>query len=273
MSTLLPPELQREIFGTAVLLNHGDALVKLNLSLVARHVCFWVDHLFYRAVKIPNPRNAAKFLALVKSKPADFFAKTVKVLIVRSTVSDKITAQILDACRGVESLLFWTMYDSFELPLPVGQLPLLRRLSVRFSSIVIAGNDPNPPIWLSSLTHLHLVFNAYIEPSDIPKTLKRLPNLTHVALSSRSSLARHARAVIESCAVLQVLLIMVFDVEDIDDEIYSFDHRIVATTDKIKSMNWTAPYLGLRDPWTSAEDVIAERVAKKEKLERQLSIE
>ncbi|KAJ7157160.1 hypothetical protein C8R46DRAFT_1293627 [Mycena filopes] len=248
-------------------LEQVDALVKLNLSLVARyvHFCPRVDRAFYSAVNIHSPANAVRFLTLVDSKPADFFANAVKVLIVGSSVSERYFARILHACRGVESLSFWTTY--YSLPaLLIGQLPL-RRLSLRLHDIVNAIHYPGlPPTWLSGLTHLNLVFNEYLKPSDMP-TLKRFPNLTHVALSSRSSLVRQARAVIESCEALQVLLILVEDVDDIDDEInelYSFDHRIVVATPRYPSYKtWMAPYLGLGDAWTSAEHVIVERGANR----------
>ncbi|KAJ7157167.1 hypothetical protein C8R46DRAFT_421327 [Mycena filopes] len=266
MSPLLPPELQREIFETAIQLNHGDALVKLNLNLVAHHVHFWVDHAFYRVVQIFRSNSADKFLALVDSKPADFFANAVKVLIVGASVLERQTARILHACRGIESLAFWWMrYGSS--PVLVGQLPLLRRLSVRSARTRNLSQTVTDhrllSTHLSTLTHLDLAHAIHLRKvSDFRGILQGFHSLTHVALPSWYD---HARLVVESCPALQVLVILVHSAADINDdivELYSFDYRIVAATmeDSVNA-DWIAPYLGRGDHWISAERVIAERAA------------
>ncbi|KAJ7157177.1 hypothetical protein C8R46DRAFT_421438 [Mycena filopes] len=262
MPALLPLELQRKIFEIAIRLNHEDAKIKLNLNLVAHRVHFWVDRTFYRAVSISDSKNAAKFLNLIDSKSARFFASRVKVLILVSSVTNRQASRILNACRGVESLAFTSRYYCFR-PL-VAQLPL-RRLSLGFRDLANSINSGRPLICLSTLTHLDLVFDEFPVASDLPATLQKLSALTHVAVASRFSPADHARSVIEGCPALQVLVILVedFDIPDEEiDEIYSFDHRIVATPDSIAT-DWVAPYLGFDDPWTSAEGVVAGRRARR----------
>ncbi|KAJ7157150.1 hypothetical protein C8R46DRAFT_1293620 [Mycena filopes] len=185
MKILLPPELQREIFETAIRTNHGDigdAELKLNLSLVAHHVHLWVDSVFYRAVTIRHSPDAIRFLTLADSKPADFLAKTVKVLIL-GPVRPKDATRLLHACRGVESLAFhWKKY--YNAPLPVDQLPLLRRLWLRCDNVGRAyyGNELRPSIYLTTLTHLDLAYTRHLQDMpDLAAILKRLPGLTHVS--------------------------------------------------------------------------------------------
>ncbi|KAJ7045039.1 hypothetical protein C8F04DRAFT_522082 [Mycena alexandri] len=272
MSVLLPPELQREIFEIAMKLNHEDAEVKLNLNLVADHVHFWVDHAFYRVVEISDSDSAAIFLTLVNSKPQNFFATAVKVLLLMSSLrtTEMQIAQILHACRGVESLAFWAPDYNSPLPLLVGKLPL-RRLSLEFPNLVNTLGESTLPVWLSGLTHLDLAWELRVKVSDLSGTLQQLTGLTHIALDGRLSQAAHARAVTESCPALQVLLIVeaeeegegVFQSGEIT-KAYSFDHRIVLVFREPPSIarDWVAPYFGLDDMWASAEHVIAERLKK-----------
>ncbi|KAJ7157149.1 hypothetical protein C8R46DRAFT_1355532 [Mycena filopes] len=270
MKILLPPELQREIFETAIRTSHaarGNAEVKLNLSLVAHHVHLWVDSVFYRAVTICRSRSATRFLTLVDSKPADFFANAVKVLSVESGIPEKKLVRILHACRGVESLaIWWTKYGGSP-PSLVSGFPLLRRLSLITRDIAYTVDDVRPSS-LSTLTHLDLAYSLHLRHiSDLPEILKQLPGLTHVSLGSWSSPVAHAQLVIETCTALQVLRMLVtpreFEIGEIT-ETYSFDLRIVVATIVYSGhRDWMSPYLGLGDPWTSAEHVVAERAARK----------
>jgi len=257
MTPNLPAELQREIFEIAVRLNHQDAALKLNLSLVAQHVRFWVDWVFYEMVTIVGPKSADKFFELVDLKAPGFFAIAVKTLLLSSLPAD-YAVRVLSFCAGVQSLAFWTWhFPTLALP-PISQLPL-RRLSVRFCLADIITGAP-PPLWLSSLTHIDIAFfrasKSYVEK------LGRLPSLTHVALYSAGPPL--AEVVCASYPNLRVLVILSDShiTQAATTVACSFDPRIVVTllpADPIE--DWEAQHCGLSDMWTCAERVVAERKA------------
>ncbi|KAJ7157146.1 hypothetical protein C8R46DRAFT_420985 [Mycena filopes] len=222
------------------------------------------DQAFYRAVTISSAPSADGFLDLVDLKPPDFFTRAVKVLVLVFVGSETRTARILAACRGVESLAFWSGSDDHHVA--VGQLPL-RRLSLRFNELASIFGGHMRPSWHPSLTHLDLAFSEpHRDASYLRAILGQLPTLTHVALTWMPSHGAHVRAVIESCLALEVLLIVLDDsILPRDDlRLESFDHRMVVISQPDSSVvsDWVGPYLSLDDPWSSAERVVAERLKK-----------
>ncbi|KAJ7837404.1 hypothetical protein B0H14DRAFT_2362405, partial [Mycena olivaceomarginata] len=255
-----PPELQREIFETAIRLNRKDAALKLNLSLIAQHVRIWVDWVAYELVTIRNRKSAEKFLKLSDSKAPGFFAIAVKSLLLFSLPAE-YTVRILSLCPGVQSLAFWIWnFPTPAIP-PISQLPL-RRLSVRFCLTAVLTATP-PPTWLSSVTHLDIAFFNASE-SDVKK-LTRLPHLTHVALYWEVADAGPPppiKAVCANCPNLQVLVIMSWPYDESMINSYSFDPRVVVRPVPTSlGPDWEATHLDLPDIWSCAERVLAERNA------------
>ncbi|KAJ6520398.1 hypothetical protein C8R45DRAFT_955003 [Mycena sanguinolenta] len=258
----LPPELQREIFECAVRLNHKNAAVKLNLSLVARHVHLWVDHAFYELVTIEGLTSAEKFLKLVDCKPPDFFAPVVKTLLVCGLriISASQAARILSACAGVQALYWWTEDTLPPLVLSaIRQLPL-RRLVVTFRNLGHIIPAPTPPTWLTSLTHLDSL-SSNVNASDLDH-LSQLPRLTHVALYLPSGDPQQvgpsrAKAVCANCPALRLLLVFG---SKISSRPYAFDSRIVMSQMPTNTVrDWEAPYFGAHDMWTRGEKILSTR--------------
>jgi len=240
----LPPELQREIFETAVRLNRRDAALKLRLSLIAHHVHFWVDSAFYESVDIDQSRSADKFLNLVDLKPHGFFATVVKTLILCS-VETVFAVRVLSVCTGVQSLALWDTWDTGLLSDWLLRLhPLsLHRLSTPCANLVNIVMDAAPLTWLESLTHLDIAFLHYPATSKLEKSLRQLPCLTHVALYEPRN-STHAQVVCTSCPVLEVL---VFLRPGSDDDAQLFDDcRIVFVKyPSDPGDDWEAAHFGL----------------------------
>ncbi|KAJ6520388.1 hypothetical protein C8R45DRAFT_59189 [Mycena sanguinolenta] len=263
-SSSLPPELQREIFEIAVWLNHADAAVKLNLSLVASHVRVWVDQVFYQLVAIWGDASADKFMNLVvKSRPASFFAVVVKTLIMCNVRAiSRTTARILRICSGVQSLFLWTPDTPGPHITPsVNQFPLQRlALTFRYFVSILAG--PALPTRLASVTHFRTSITSQDQAPDL-NHLHRLPCLTHVALAGLTVGPFHIETVCTSCPNLQVLIILLRPTALLPMpptamlEGYSSDVRVVISCGRFK--DWEHAHFGLPDMWTHAEDFVANR--------------
>ncbi|KAJ7757535.1 hypothetical protein B0H16DRAFT_1457701 [Mycena metata] len=263
---MLPPELQREIFEIAIRFSLHDAAVKVNFSLVARHVQSWVDQEFYKSVIIHSSGSAEKFIQLANLKPAGFFA-IVRTLVMSNFPGGLPESQIirlLSICTGVQYLAFWRRY--FPRPNPViNQLPL-RRLFMPLSNIQNIIDAAIPPRCLSGVTHLNMSFLDPVDVSDL-EILARLPCLTHVALHVSAVLPPHASVVIASCPALQALVIIFESTDLIRDEItqvYSFDPRIVLLNHPTPSVVSSLPSarFGLDEVWAFADHIIAQRIPR-----------
>ncbi|KAJ7771383.1 hypothetical protein DFH07DRAFT_914109 [Mycena maculata] len=258
----LPTELEREIFELAFRCNR-DTAFKSTLSLVARRVHLWVDRVFYEMVSIDSKEHAAKFISLIDSnlKPPGFFT-AVKTLCLPYDVKAAQAYIILSACTAVQQLACWVKYtDVPDIPLLLSQCPL-RRLSIEFTHF---SNIPaTPSTWILSLTHVELVIWVEDLPPAELSTLSRLPSLTHVALPFRHMGSAHAVVVLSSCPSLQVLTFIVQNSEFTVPEEYEFDPRIVLQDDPDPgdgTADWEAPYFGLSDIWSRAEDIVQQRKA------------
>ncbi|KAJ7157159.1 hypothetical protein C8R46DRAFT_1225766 [Mycena filopes] len=261
----LPPELEQDIFEIAVRSSPRDSRVKLNLSLVARHVQSWVDREFYKSLEVSGA-SADKFLRLVELKPAGFFATTVKTLVLTNFPVYLTEAQaigILSICTGVQYLAFWCLEFPGRNP-AVAQLPL-RRLFMPLSHIQrnVEGSAATPPC-LSTVTHLNMSFLHPVDVSDL-EVLGRLPRLTHVALHVSAVLPPHTMVVIASCAALQALVIILEPTDVIREEVvavYSFDPRIVLLQHPSVTLDREVSRFGLDEVWTLAEHAIAMRMSR-----------
>ncbi|KAF8204335.1 hypothetical protein K438DRAFT_1964684 [Mycena galopus ATCC 62051] len=257
MTSSLPLELQREIFELAVRSSNRDAALKLNLSLIAHHVHFWVDRVFYELVTISSPASADRFLNLIDSKPPGFFATVVKTLLlydVEAAFSSQ-AARILSACDRVQ----WLLLLVGDMPAFCSalhrQLPLrFRRLYTRLQDVAALIAIPASPAWLSGITHLGLGTGSMTNSSDL-EILKKLPRLTHVALWAIDVKLSHAETACASCPHLQILVMLCFNMGDAP-----LDSRVVLERITVgPSEDWEDAHFGRSDIWTRAEGVVAER--------------
>ncbi|KAF7373490.1 hypothetical protein MSAN_00558900 [Mycena sanguinolenta] len=254
----LPVELQREIFEIAVRSNYKDAALKLKLSLVAHHVHFWVDTVFYEIVMILGEASGAEFVELIDSKPSGFFGPVVKSLLLIG-VGASICARILSKCTGIQSFAWWVLGRD-DPTLAASQLPL-QRLGLAFRDLAFLIAAHPPPIWLATLTHLE---TSISERSDGDlKQLRLFPRLTHVSLYAPKHSDSYAQMVIDNCPNLQILG-MTLGTRDaaVATAVSLADSRIVVVLpDSINRPfeDWEAAHFGLPNLWTRAEDVLTER--------------
>ncbi|KAJ7146312.1 hypothetical protein C8R44DRAFT_11848 [Mycena epipterygia] len=288
--SILPFELEREIFELTVRSNHGNAVLKLNLSLVARRVQIWsekisifphtsqtvhrrVDLVYYELVTISESIYSSvcadNFLKLIDAKkPPDFFATAVKTLCIPYFVPAAEARRILSACTGVEKLAFWVEHFEPQLEPPLFTQLSLRRLSIAFRQLsdMITATIPSQSSWLSSITHVDLAFRGDVRTSDLAD-LSRLPRLSHVAFISSHTSPAHAEVLCSSCPSLQVLVVLYDDDSTASRAemaaLYAFDYRIVAAADEPLdvTVDWEASHFGHPDMWSLAEDVVAQRRA------------
>ncbi|KAJ7045023.1 hypothetical protein C8F04DRAFT_1067448 [Mycena alexandri] len=264
---MLPPELQREIFEIAVRFSPQDSTVKLNLSLVARHVQSWVEREFYKSVTISSSKGAAEFIQLANLKPPGFFTMAVHTLLISNFPGGLMEAQIialLSICAGVQCLAFW--HRNFPGRDPVINQLSLRRLFMPLSDVQNNIEGTTTPHCLSGVTHLNMAFFDPVDVSDL-EILGRLPCLTHVALHVCAVLPPHVLVVITSCPALRALVIIFESTDLIRDEIaqvYSFDPRIVLLNHPSVTSSGEAgsACFGLDGVWVCADHIITHRIPR-----------
>ncbi|KAJ7250834.1 hypothetical protein B0H12DRAFT_1234280 [Mycena haematopus] len=266
MPTELPPELERKIFETAILCDRGNAALKLNLSLVARRVQYWIDLIQYEAITIKSSAEADKFFELVNWKSHDFITNAVKALCITYHVSAIDASRILSVCSNVRQLACWVAWEkSPHLPQLLSSLHL-NQLSIEIGHFL---NIPlSPSTWFLGLTHIDLIWWADSPAPDTPSTLGRLPNLTHIALSGTGR--SEAESVCLSCASLQVLLVIQIQEEwdsfEATEDEYEFDARIVVAPSDFSrgdsNENWEdVVFRRPKNMWAYAENIVLQREA------------
>ncbi|KAE9392580.1 hypothetical protein BT96DRAFT_967386 [Gymnopus androsaceus JB14] len=233
----LPVELGRSILEIAA---REELKTALNLSLVCRQLKEWIQPLVYEMVTLGSG-DIVLFLRTMEIFPPDFFARYT--------------------CTGVSSLACWVDFLGSSPPVPFPQLfhqlPL-RRFSIEvthFRGIILLDCT-----WIDSLTCLDLVF--WDEDSILLSELQYLPALTHLALFLQhtdvedSSLAY----ILSVTPALQVLCIVI-DEDDLErfEHATRVDPRIVCVPHPESVPDWEAPYRGLPDIWSHAEEVVEER--------------
>ncbi|KAF7337722.1 hypothetical protein MSAN_02245800 [Mycena sanguinolenta] len=261
----IPTELQREIFELAVRSNHKDAALKLKLSLVAHHVHFWVDTVFYETVTILRDASGTKFLKLIDSKAPGFFGPVVKALLMMD-VGALSCARILSSCTGVQSFAWWVMEDPTPALSAVSQLAL-QRLVLEFRHFISFAAALPPPIWLATLTHLETGIVDDVKRSDADlEQLRLFPHLTHVSLYAPKRSDSYAQMVVDNCPNLHILVMILGNHAAASGTAASrVDSRVVVrivppdSTEGDIIDDWEAAHLGLPNPWTHAEDILNER--------------
>ncbi|KAJ7492074.1 hypothetical protein FB451DRAFT_1551502 [Mycena latifolia] len=249
----LPVELEREIF------EWGPSLLTT------------VDLIFYESVAIPSTLNGDKFLSLLDSpKYEGFFARTVKNLCLDYDVKPDQACRMLSACTGVKVLgcrvdeeRVLQPFGSLRLPRFLSQLSL-QRLSIDFTHF--SKIPSNPSTWLG-LTHLHLEFwcdGPSFTFSELSQSLRRLPRLTHVGLSSSTSEPVYAEVIYSSCPNMQ-FLVVVFNTAELDPVVtpnpyYPADPRVVFIDARYKE-DFETLYCGPANLWARAEEFMTQRNA------------
>lgn len=184
--------------------------------------------MIYHIVLLEKQETKARFCRTLLSpetkKPADFFAKHIKRLLIASIFLDNEIVSILKICRGVETLVIWARCHNLEVQeLLSASEPLLTptRLSVFSESFTDSQYRFHYPIF-HNVTHLDLVCDDE-DSWNGSSSLAQLTKLTHLSLDVRyfvQSAAKLARDVLDLCQPSVCILILWLQLEHFHE-----DHR------------------------------------------------
>ncbi|KAK1226247.1 hypothetical protein PQX77_010829 [Marasmius sp. AFHP31] len=196
--------------------------------------------------------------------PRPFFAQHVKRLCLTVSITPHDAARILECCTGVTCLACWVDFRDSHLPIGLSHLlaPLpLRRLSIELENF--QGLSLSDSIWSSQLSHLDLRMWDTQETFAINR-LQFLPALTHLSIYAghwdmdRATLER----ILSAKPLLQVLCLIIEDEHEEDRERPTItDPRMVYMPRPEPVPDWEAPYRGLQDTWSYAEQLVVRRMA------------
>ncbi|KAJ3569687.1 hypothetical protein NP233_g4883 [Leucocoprinus birnbaumii] len=188
VSHSLATDVRRLIFEMAFEASQRKAK---ELALVSKEVNSWIEPLLYWCIKIDTLVNSQPLRALVRtfrtgSKPRDFYAAHVKIVLINDYVFEDFAAEFLPLCRNLISLSSRPNYVSraegmqiMRSLLQPGTFPHLRRLS-----LMLGQEDPpelldifNHPL-SQNLTHLDIDLNFALNWT----ALKQLQHLRFFSL-------------------------------------------------------------------------------------------
>ncbi|KAJ7930878.1 hypothetical protein B0H13DRAFT_876149, partial [Mycena leptocephala] len=188
-SPILPPELEREIFEICAISRPASIP---NLMLVAQRVKEWTEPLLFRTVIIGSDwfSKSSSFpictpdtlVSAIYTKPPSFFHAAVRNLLFSISYNAQLTAMILPACTGVETL-WLLLIDEAWMPLIAAYT--LKHLHTASYEALFRAFPPATHQFFSRLTHLELRGS----PNDTNVTsaaLTALPQLTHLSFTAPS---------------------------------------------------------------------------------------
>ncbi|KAF7373256.1 hypothetical protein MSAN_00534500 [Mycena sanguinolenta] len=268
-SPVLPPELEREMFETAALL---DFRTIPSLLRVARRVLEWIEPLLYRVVVIGRSSQKDKaYRRALELKPT-VLAKSVQHLFVIDIdlshwLEDDMNS-LLQLC-ATQLLSLASFSSAFYKPtlLPVLlQAVWLRRWAGRLECLfgghsAVDLSFPSFPVF-HTITHMD-IFDHFTDENEeaICAGLASLPCLTHLCLSYSTRLDPIARILIQ-CPRLRLLVLM--DVEDemineIAENPPTMDVRFVVSGAGSYSRDWEVGARGGTDFWAAADEFVARK--------------
>ncbi|KAF7296094.1 hypothetical protein MKEN_01424500 [Mycena kentingensis (nom. inval.)] len=287
----LPPELERDIFELAALLN-PECMPPL--LLVAHRVKIWIEPLLYRVLRIcfdgipakPTPGKAHRLGSirkmLARRDPAFLLANIHHISFTESPSARPGDSGILDVlcvCQGPDSkmedlCLPPTMYHACpSLVDRLAELPNIRRFSGSIIQLIVCAGQPDSfpsHPFFERLTHMNLA-----DRSD-PRTtvaerlfthLPDLPNLTHLAFHD-NRVGNHACVqVLRECRTLRVFAIVCSSKNGVQiargrHKELELDVRFAVLFVADTRWDWEVGARGGLDMWTRAEDIVARKRLK-----------
>ncbi|KAJ6518752.1 hypothetical protein C8R45DRAFT_949139 [Mycena sanguinolenta] len=263
---IFPPELEREIFETAALL---DFRTLPSLLRVARRVLEWMEPLLYRVLTLPHkwdsPRAAACRRAL-RLKPT-VLVNGVRHLFLAGYTDwpDNDVHTLIRLCAP--QLLSFAVVASLEQPslLPsFAHITQLRRWVGNLEDFfggprdgTYSALDLSLPAF-RTITHMD-IFDEFTDENVavISAGLAALPCLTHLCLND-IPLDRVTR-ISAQCVRLCVLVLMVTFAEDTADNVPMMDVRIVLTVIGDYWADWEVAARGGTDFWAAADEFVARK--------------
>ncbi|KAJ6589695.1 hypothetical protein B0H19DRAFT_1104528 [Mycena capillaripes] len=211
----LPPELECLIFEIAALSRPTTIPALMRVAWRVKH---WVEPLLYRVIFLSSYSSDAKregfpampldiLLNTISKKPALFFESSVTHVFLGLNSEDGMDLSLLElllaVCPHIENLFLSDTSVPEYLPL-VSQLQSLVHLTMELRPLFPhRAIDFSAPLF-RNVTHLELLDDCDILPSDTGSSLALIPNLTHVAFNAvwgdvAAMQALHARIRTDAC--------------------------------------------------------------------------
>ncbi|KAF9466705.1 hypothetical protein BDZ94DRAFT_1250563 [Collybia nuda] len=111
---LLPHDVLRAIFEY---IYYDDKRAALKLVLVSRVVQTWIELILYSVVNLHRETTSRAFLRTIetsRTKSRTFFATHVKSLCISYDIHNDRTARIISVCKGITSLTFWVVPNTWN---------------------------------------------------------------------------------------------------------------------------------------------------------------
>ncbi|KAJ7065597.1 hypothetical protein C8F01DRAFT_1228878 [Mycena amicta] len=266
----LPPELEHKIFEYTA---HLYPETIPSLLCVAHRVLAWIEPIAYHTIEVNKSKRFSCFTAATKSKPPEFFAKHVQLILIALRGTNESIEDMragLALCTNVTRIAGARASPSDWL-LPVIIPMRLERIALFLSHIFsegISAVDLSLPCF-QTLTHLG-VFD-YLSPDDArvyATKICRLPVLTHLSLNNTVPWDV-VEKVLKGCRCLEVFIVTGMESEEVVKEHASqapFDDvRFLMTWFESKKAPTRMPHCGgmdesVLDPpnfWSQPEAFIA----------------
>ncbi|KAJ7434320.1 hypothetical protein B0H11DRAFT_2296328 [Mycena galericulata] len=213
MDPILPTELEREIFEIAATIHPGTLPPLLRVARrVLQCLSFGVEPLLYRVIwgdsNPPQSDKADAVIRAMQSKPASFFADSVRYIFLDNTSewSQERSQDLPRLCTNLVGLAVLEPYCNPSL------LPILGNLRVRRFSGPLhrlfgsysAGDFAHPS--MSFITHID-IFTSLNESTRICSRFASFPALTHLALNNRPrNRPSILQRIMAECPRLEVLI-------------------------------------------------------------------
>ncbi|KAJ7078015.1 hypothetical protein B0H15DRAFT_540342 [Mycena belliarum] len=253
--TLLPPELEREIFEICALTR---PVIIPKLMLVAWRVKNWVEPLLYRVVHISPERYpslgvplfTSDILARVLSERPGLLENSVRHMYTWSP--EESTILIARHRANIDAVL--SAYLTCLRQLAVDIVNLFKVYPARFADALFR-----------NVTHLEIFAEAeYWEGSE----LASLPQLTHCAFWDETILECAAGAILAGCARLRYLVFLrasgsLNQIEQASCAELALDVRFVALDPGAFDEDWLRGALLQQNYWARAEAFVAAKRAGK----------
>ncbi|KAJ7933442.1 hypothetical protein B0H13DRAFT_2262881 [Mycena leptocephala] len=256
-SSVLPPELERELFETAAMMYPEEIPTLLR---VARRILTWIELLLYRVAYLQNANPGVVRALLKPTKPPEFFHKAVRHLALESGhFSREDARRVLRLCKGVINLACDQSFTDPEL-LPILAEMRVQRLSLSLTLLV---GEPclKHPLF-ASITLLDLFDIGGETVAKICAQIPTLPALTHLSVdfeTPRTVLMR----LLEESSRLGLLLILwpsfhanLYRAAQIP---HVYDVRFVIGQYHNYWASWEACAKGLPNLWSLGDDFVARK--------------
>ncbi|KAJ6513600.1 hypothetical protein C8R47DRAFT_1286286 [Mycena vitilis] len=260
----LPPELEREIFTVAAIVEERAIPTLLR---VARRVLVWIEPLLYRRFVFrrrsweahysdaPLTRRLIAAFHAIQAKPLAFVEANIRGILWCHYFGKEHAETLLSICSGVRNLALKML--THPMVTHLSSLQHLQRLTVPL--------DPRFPLDLptlkpafASLTHLHV--HSYFAELDL-LWISTLPSLTHFCIKDPANTDRPAlHELLQKSPKLQVCVFkFAFDLPHMHVT-PSEDQRVVIMRLNIDSdkyvRSWKIGADGGRDFWAQAEEFL-----------------